>query len=46
MSVIKAIATVAAHNNPKLRTDGVALLAMIKNPPTKAIVVENKALPV
>lgn len=46
MSVIKATATVVAHKTPKSLTDGVALEAMIKKPPTNAIVVENNALPV
>lgn len=46
MSVIKAIATVIAHSSPKSLTDGTALELIIKNPATKAIVVENKALPV
>ena len=46
MSVIKAIATVTAHSNPKSLTEGVALEAIIKKPPTSAIVVENKAPPV
>lgn len=46
MSVIKAMATVTAHNSPKSRTDGVALDAIIKKPPTNAMVVDIKALPV
>ena len=40
------MATVIAQSNPKSRTDGTALELIIKNPPTKAIVVENRAFPV
>ena len=40
------MATVTAHKIPKSVTDGVALEAIIKKPPTKAMVVENNALPV
>lgn len=46
MSVINAMATVTAHKIPKSLTEGVALEAIIKKPPTNAIVVEKSALPV
>ena len=40
------MATVTAHKTPKSLTEGVALEAIIKNPPTSANVVEKRALPV
>ena len=42
--MIIAVLTVTAHKMPKERTEGTALVAMIKNPATKATVVANSAV--
>ena len=45
-SASNAAKIVKAHNNPKVLTDGTPLNPTIKNPHSKAMVVDTKAGPV